>query len=141
MSPNFAVPQWTAIFGIPNIGILTSSPHIALYLVADVWLQRLDRRHAHVRPVRLPTLPLDADKRDRVRTGALSATYELWPSVVDVTRDPMLGPLRRMPWDALVWNVGVDGDELLPAFISQHEQFWHHVNLKGHPLRDGVVLS
>ena len=114
-------------------------------MVADVWPQRLDRRHAHVRPVLLPTPPLDADEREWARTGALSATSVLWPSVVDVTRDPMEGSLRRMSWNVPVWNAGVDEDQLVLGFLRKHVNFWYDIVLKGWDtlvlyLRDGVDL-
>ena len=74
-------------------------------MVANGWLRRLDRRHAHVRPVLLPTSPLDTDEREWERTGALPASG-VWPPVADVTRDPLQGLLRRMPSDAPIRNAG-----------------------------------
>ncbi|CAM9718774.1 unnamed protein product [Laminaria digitata] len=108
-------------------------------VVADGWLQRLDRRHANVRPILLPTPPLDADECEWARTGALPAAPGVWPSVADVTRDPMQGALRRMPWNAPVWNAGVDGDQFVPGFVRLHVDFWNDIILQDHPLRDTLV--
>ena len=57
----------------------------------------------------------------------------------DVTRDPMQGPPRRMPWDAPVWNAGVDGDQFVPGFVHRHVDFWHDTILPGHSFRDTLV--
>ena len=93
-----------------------------------------------MRPVLLPTPLLDADERECARTGASFATLRLLPSVADVTRGPMQGPLRRMPWDAPVWNAGVDGNQFGPGFVRRHVNFWHDIILKRQPLRDTMVL-
>ena len=109
-------------------------------MVADDWLRHLDRRHALVRPTLLPAPPLDAVEREWARTGALFAAPGRWPSVADVARDPMQGPLRRMPWDAPVWNAGVDGGQFVPGFVRRHAVFWNDVILQDHPLR-GTLMS
>ena len=109
-------------------------------MVADDWLRHLDRRHALVRPTLLPAPPLDAVEREWARTGALFAAPGRWPSVADVARDPMQGPLRRMPWDAPVWNAGVDGGQFVPGFVRRHADFWNDIILQDHPLR-GTLMS
>ena len=73
-----------------------------LQVVADVWLQLLDWRHAHVRPLILLASPLGAVEREWVRSGALPTVPGLWSTVADVARDPMQGPRRHMTWDAPV---------------------------------------
>ena len=91
-------------------------------MVADGWLRRLDRRHAHVRPVLLPTPPLDTDEREWARTGARPASG-VWPSVADVTHDPLQGLLRRISWDAPMWDAGGDGNQFVPGLVRRHVGF------------------
>lgn len=59
--------------------------------------------------------------------------------MADVTRDPMQGPLRRMPWDAPVWNAGIDGNQFVPGLVRRHVEFWQDVMLPNHPLSDTLV--
>ena len=51
----------------------------------------------------------------------------------------MQGPLRRMPWDAPVWNTGENGDQFVPGFVHQRVDFWHDIILPDHPLKDTLV--
>ena len=59
--------------------------------------------------------------------------------MTDVINDPMQGPLRRMPWDAPVWNAGVNGDQFVPGLVRRQVDFWHDIIPPGHPLRDTLV--
>ena len=57
----------------------------------------------------------------------------------DVTSDPMQDPLRRMPWDAPVWNAGENGVQFVPSLFRQHVDFWHDTILPDHPLKGTLV--
>ena len=83
--------------------------------------------------------PLGGNECEWARTGARPAPPGVWPSVTDVTSDPMQDPLRRMPWDAPVWNAGENGVQFVPSLFRQHVDFWHDTILPDHPLKDTLV--
>ena len=56
---------------------------VAPSVVPDIWLQSLDRRHAYVQPIFLPTPPLDADECD---WADVSSVRRLWSMAVSEGR-------------------------------------------------------
>ena len=52
----------------------------------------------------------------------------------------MQGPLRCMPWDAPIWNAGVDGGQFVPGSVRRHVNIWLDIILEGHPFWDALVL-
>lgn len=108
-------------------------------MVGDQWLRRLDRRHDLVQRTLLPMPALDAREAEWTRLGAVPSSPTYLPSVSDVTRDPLAGPLRRVPWAAPVWDVGLEGAGFVPGFVRRHVEFWRNVILIDHPLRDSLV--
>lgn len=79
------------------IPVLCFCPLRVLYVVADEWFWRVDLRRSGVRE-RLPPIPmLTPEEVEWPRSGAFPATAGRNPRLTDATRDPMDGPLRRLP--------------------------------------------
>lgn len=92
-----------------------------------------------MRPILLPSPPLAAIERERVRSGLLPAVPGRWQSAAYVARGPMQGPLRRMLRDAPVWDAGANGDHFVPSFVRQYVGFWHDIIIQNHLLRGTLV--
>ena len=73
-----------------------------------------------------------------VSSGGLPPELEEWPTWTDVSRDPMQGPLRRMPWRAPIWDGGASGSKFMPGLMRKHTAFWDDVVLPGHHLREAL---
>lgn len=84
----------------------------------------------------MPPVPLlPPDEAEWARTGAFPAAAGGFPPVDEVTRDPMKGDLRRLPWQAPVW----DAKGFVPGFVRAHSGFWKNHILRDHPLRDTLT--
>ena len=81
----------------------------------------------HAPPSTIPILPsipqLSADEREWVDTGAILHPSPTLPAWADVFRDPMQGPLRRLPWHAPAWNAGKSGSAFVPGLVRKHIAF------------------
>jgi len=64
--------------------------------------------------------------------GFLLSRGLLGSTVADVLRDPLAGPLRRMGWQAPVW----DPSDFAPGLVRAHVDFWADHVLVDHPIRD-----
>ena len=92
-----------------------------------------------MRPI-LPSIPqLSDDERRWVDTGAIFHPSPTLPVWADVVRDPMQGPLRRLPWHAPAWDAGAGGRAFVSGFVRKHIAFWDEVILLEHPLRDELI--
>ena len=67
--------------------------------------------------------------------GAFPTASRGFPTLDEVTRDPMEGELRRLPWQAPVW----DSKGFVPGFVRAHAGFWEDCILRDHPLRDTLT--
>ena len=88
----------------------------------------------------LPATPtLSPTEHDWVRTGSLPADPGKLPAWEDVSRHPLQGPLRRMPWRAPIWDSGASGSKFVPGLLRKHAAFWYEIILPDHPLRETLV--
>lgn len=89
-----------------------------------------------MRPI-WPAVPvLSREEREYLDSEAMPSGPNTMPSWEDVIRDPMQGPLRRLPWQAPVWHAGEGGSEFVPGLVRRHVEFWDGVVLQDHPLRE-----
>lgn len=88
----------------------------------------------------LPATPtLSTTESEWVSLGGLPAALGEWPTWEDVSRDPMQGPLRRMPWRAPIWDAGADGSRFVPGLLRKHAAFWDEMILPTHHLREPLM--
>ena len=100
--------------------------------------RQLDQRQALVQPILPATLALDMAEFEWVSSGGLPAALGEWPTWADVSRDPMQGLLRRMPWRAPIWDARASGRKFVPGLLRKHAAFWNEVVLPEHHLREAL---
>ena len=84
----------------------------------------------------MPPAPLlPPDESEWAQVGAFPTASRGFPTLDEVTRDPMEGELRRLPWQAPVW----DAKGFVPGFVRAHAGFWEECILRDHPLRDTLT--
>lgn len=58
-----------------------------------------------------------------VGSGDLPSALWEWPAWEGVSRNPMQGPLRRIPWRAPIWDAGASGNRFVLGLLRKHAAF------------------
>ena len=81
----------------------------------DAWLLHLDQRQARVQPIWPAARRCPRRNRRTLTRGLRYLAKTLVPPWAVVTRDPMQGSWRQLPWQAPVSHAVEGGSEFVPG--------------------------
>ena len=115
--------------------------HAALLVVADVWFQRPDRRHAHMRPILLPAprcllVPSNVSGCARTLCPPLPGCGHLLRTSPVISYKVRCDVCRGMFRNGMR---GANGGQFVPDFVRRHVDLLRDIILQGHPYRGTLV--